>query len=216
MSKKQVFVAKGSSPWYHSTWIDMIEPSHVINTDKSVSGQATVTCEGLNYMGSMFCNCYNLTALDLSNFDTSSVTDMSALFFYCDNLTALDLSSFNTSNVTNMNDMFANCDNLTTLDVSGFDTSNVKDMNSMFFYCSNLTELDLSNFDTSNVTDMDSMFYNCCSLTTIKGIIDMKSCEDCGNMFEKCPRLRDVKIKNPPDNFESMSGLSKSQYTVVS
>ena len=64
MSKKQVFVAKGSSPWYHSTWIDMIEPSHVINTDKSVSGQATVTCEDLNYMGSMFCNCYNLTALD--------------------------------------------------------------------------------------------------------------------------------------------------------
>ena len=213
MSKKQMFVAKGFSPWFNTCWV---EKNKVTNIDESIPSQATVACEGLANMNSMFYDRYNLTALDLSNFDTSNVTDMSDLFFYCDNLTVLDLSSFNTSNVTNMNNMFANCDNLTTLDISGFDTSNVKDMNSMFFYCSNLTELDLSNFDTSNVTDMDSMFYNCCSLTTIKGIIDMKSCEDCGNMFEKCPRLRDVKIKNPPSDFEAISGLSKSQYTVVS
>ena len=61
------------------------------------------------------------------------------------------------------------------------------------------------------------MFINCSNLTTIKGVIDMKSCkyfyED---MFHNCPKLRDVKIKNPPSKFEVLSGLSKSQYTVVS
>ena len=36
------------------------------------------------------------------------------------------------------------------------------------------------------------------------------------DMFDRCPKLRDVKIKNPPVDFEKYSRLSKSQYTVVS
>ena len=60
------------------------------------------------------------------------------------------------------------------------------------------------------------MFWGCIRLTTIKGIIDMKSCEYCDNMFADCRNLRDVNIKNPPSDFEKYSGLSKSQYTIVS
>lgn len=161
MSKKQMFVAKGFSPWFYPSWIYM----HHANIDESVPGQATVTYDKeLTDMPFMFYSCHKLTKLDLSNFDTSNVTDMSH----------------------------------------------------MFFYCTNLTELDLSNFDTSNVTDMDSMFNSCHNLTTIKGVIDMKSCTYCTSMFRNCTSLKDVKIKNPPDNFESVTGLSKSQYTVVS
>ena len=92
----------------------------------------------------------------------------------------------------------------------------VTDMRWMFQNCSDLISLDLSNFDTSSVWDMRWMFYNCPRLTTIKGVIDMKSCEDCFNMFKNCPNLSGVKIKNPPSDFEAISGLSKSQYTVVS
>lgn len=66
-----------------------------------------------------------------------------------------------------------------------------------------------------DVTDMDSMFNDCYNLTTIKGIIDMKSCKLYHYMFENCHKLSGVKIKNPPDDFESSSGLSKSQYTIV-
>lgn len=85
----------------------------------------------------------------------------------------------------------------------------------MFYHCSKLTSVVLSNFDTSNVTNMTTMFCNCTNLTTIKGVIDMKSCtEECYDMFENWPKLRDVKIKNPPANFDA-SGLSKSQYTIV-
>ena len=115
-----------------------------------------------------------------------------------------------------MSDMFSYSLKLTSLDLSNFDTSNVRDMSWMLTGCENITSIDLSSFDTSKVKDMHFMFYNCYNLTTIKGVIDMESCTNYFYMFHNCPKLRDVKIKNPPANFESASGLSKSQYIVVS
>ena len=50
----------------------------------------------------MFCYCIYLTSLDLSDFDTYNVTNMSYMFSFCNYLTDLDLSNFNTSKVTNM------------------------------------------------------------------------------------------------------------------
>lgn len=76
--------------------------------------------------------------------------------------------------------------------------------------------VDLSSFDTSRVKNMSYMFWGCTNLTTIKGVIDMKSCEYCIHMFENCPKLKGVKIKNPPANFEERSKLRPSQYTIVS
>lgn len=117
--------------------------------------------------------------------------------------------------VTNMSFMFFNCHRLTSLDASNFDTSSVIYINDMFYGCSNLDTLDLSKFDTSSATDMRFMFCDCSSLTTIKGIIDMKSCKYYDCMFDNCPKLTGVKIKNPPAGFDG-AGLSSSQYTIVS
>ncbi|TYV60627.1 BspA family leucine-rich repeat surface protein [Listeria monocytogenes] len=95
------------------------------------------------------------TSLDLSSFDTSQVTNMSAMFYNI-GATSLDLSNFDTSQVTDMHGMF--WDSLTTsLDVSNFDTGQVTDMGNMF-NGSDVTSLDVSSFDTSQVTNMDSMF----------------------------------------------------------
>ena len=237
--KTYYYIAKGSAPWYNNGWNDK---SHVVNTDVSVSGQATVTCDSdVTNMGWMFDFCSNLTSIDFSNFDTSIVTNMDYMFNQCFYLTSIDLSNFNTSKVTSMNSMFQDCNSLTTLnvssfdtskvtnmgnmfyscpnlislDLSNFDTSKVRDMVGMFYNCPNLTSLDLSNFDTSNVNDMGHMFYDCSKLTTIKGVIDMKSCTDYSLMFENCPKLKDIKIKNPPSGFDG-AGLSSSQYTIVS
>ena len=80
----------------------------------------------------MFTNCSSLTSLDLSNFNTSNVTDINGMFYNCGALTDLNLSSFNTSNVTNMSYMFDNCSSLTHLDISNFDFTNVTNYNSMF------------------------------------------------------------------------------------
>lgn len=92
------------------------------------------------------------------------------MFYLCSNLATLDLSNFDTSNVIDMSSMFYGCNNLTKLDVSNFDTSNVEDMNSMFCFCniSALTVLDLSKWDTSKVTYyMNEMFCFCSKLTTL-------------------------------------------------
>ncbi|MCW07408.1 BspA family leucine-rich repeat surface protein [Listeria monocytogenes] len=95
------------------------------------------------------------TSLDLSNLDTSNVTNMRQMF-YSNAATSLDLSNFDTSKVTDMYYMFA-ASAATSLDLSNWDTSNVISMESMF-YGSLATSLDVSSLDTSNVTNMKQMF----------------------------------------------------------
>ena len=75
--------------------------------------------DGVTDMSGMFYNCYALTSLDLSHFNTSNVTDMSDMFNGCSSLTSLDLSGWNTSNVTDMSDMFNGCSNLKTIKMVG-------------------------------------------------------------------------------------------------
>lgn len=167
-------------------------------------------------MGYMFYECNSLTSLDISNFNTANVTDMGYMFYDCRSLTSLNVSNFDTSNVTDMGSMFHLCKALDSLNLSNFDTSKVTDMRNMFAWCESLTSLNISNFNTSKVTNMDYMFYYCSSLTTITGTIDMKSCTKYNNMFRNCTKLKGVKIKNPPEDFSSKSGLKSSQYTIVS
>ena len=103
---------------------------------------------------------YNKTDLDyeISNIDTSNVTDMRSMFNGCSYLTSLDLSNFDTSNVVDMSSMFSKCSNLTSLDLSNFNTSNVTDMHYIFNGCSNLTYLDIRNFDFTKVISDGNMF----------------------------------------------------------
>ena len=67
-------------------------------------------------MSYMFYSTVNLTSLNLSNFDTSNVTDMSYMFYNMYGLTSLDLLNFNTSKVTNMSYMFSLVDGYGYLD----------------------------------------------------------------------------------------------------
>ncbi len=98
--------------------------------------------------------------------EVSFTGDCSFLFraFGCERM---DLSNVNTSDVTNMNNMFLSCALLTSLDISGWDTEHVTDMNRMFFDCWKLPSLNLSGWNTRNVTNMDYMFCNCKNLNTI-------------------------------------------------
>ena len=60
----------------------------------------------INNMYKMFYDCYSITSLDLSTFNTSSVIDMSYMLFGCFSLISLNLTNFDTSSVTNMRYMF--------------------------------------------------------------------------------------------------------------
>ncbi len=142
-----------------------------------------------------------LATLDLSNFDTSDVTNMYGMFYYCDSLTSLDVSNFNTSKVTDMSCMFYICASLTSLDVSNFETSKVTDMSSMFYDCSSLTSLDVSNFNTINVTDMSYMFCYCSRFTSLNiGNFNLASCTNFGSMLYGCSDLASITL---PYNLKS-------------
>ena len=148
-------------------------------------------------MSYMFYDMFYLTTLDLSNFDTSKVTDMSCMFHRLFDLTTLNLSNFDTSNVTNMRDMFSIMNKLTTLNLSNFDTSKVTDMGYMFENMSSLIALDLSNFDTSKVTDMNHMFTNLSNLTTLNlSNFDTSKVTNMNHMFYGMYNLTTLDLSN--------------------
>ena len=153
-----------------------------------------------------FDECRNLTSVDVTNLDTSAVTNMNRMFYKCSALTSLDLSSFNTSAVTDMSSMFNSCSSLTSLDLSSFKTSVVTDMNYMFNSCSSLTSLDLSSFNTSVVTNMESMFSSCSSLTSLDlSSFNTSAVTDMRWMFNRCSSLTSLDLS--PFNTSAVTGM---------
>ena len=147
-------------------------------------------------MNGMFAG-MSLTSLNLSNFDTSKVTNMVYMFSGMHNLVILDLSHFNTSKVTDMHSMFEGMSKLTTLNVSNFDTSKVINMERMFYNMSNLATLDLSHFNTSKVTDMSYMFADMSSLTSLNlSNFNTSKVTAMYSMFEDMHNLTTLNLSN--------------------
>lgn len=139
----------------------------------------------------LFSNFKTTTALDLSNWDISKLTNVEDMFTNCNiseiNLSGwsfrndismkyffgwaqvqkLDLSNWDISKITNMSYMFSNSYVVSIDGLNHFDTSNVTSMEDMFASSSKLTSLDLSSFNTSNVTTMTKIFYYCSGLTSL-------------------------------------------------
>ena len=173
-------------PWYNYT---------------SKIKSAVVNVTGATTAAGMFLNCYNLETVDLSGFDTSTVTDMSNMFDMSEGgysrLTDLNLSNLNTSNVTDMRQMFSGCTALSSLDIDSWDTRKVTDMREMFNDCSSLYGLNIPNFKTSNVTDMALMFSNCENLMwlSIDGF-DTQNVTDMSAMFAGCEQLSTLDVSH--------------------
>ena len=187
------------------------------STDKTAYYYAETEKVYLNADSSkMFYDMRSLTTLNISNFDTSQVTNMRDMFSNMRNLTSLNLTNFNTSKVTDMRAMFASMYNLTSLNLTNFDTSQVTDMRSMF-YGTSLTSLNLSNFNTSKVTDMVKMFAYMSSLTTLNlSSFDTSQVTDMGGMFDRMSNLTTLnlsnfntsKVTNMSSMFSGMSNLT--------
>jgi len=155
----------------------------------------------------MFYECELLTSINLSNFNTSNVTDMRGMFYECSSLTSINLSNFNTSNVTDMRGMFYGCSSLTNINLSNFNTSKVTNISYMFSGCSSLTSINLSNFNTSNVTDISYMFYGCSSLTSINlSNFNTSNVTDMRRMFNECSSL--VSINLSDFNTSNVTGMN--------
>lgn len=159
---------------------------------------------------------YDITSLDVTNLDTSDVTDLYVTFSnlsQCTTITGLNsvndrgfptYTKWNTSKVTSMSALFAYDDALTSLDLTGWDTSNVTDMGfnpdysaGMFGYCSSLREIKgIGNWDVSKNTDFGNMFENCSSLHDIDGIGSWNTSNGTyfGSMFDNCSSLESLDL----------------------
>ncbi len=80
----------------------------------------------------MYYYCNSLKTLS-HNFNTDNVENMSGLF-EATPLTSIDLSQFNTKKVIDMSRMFADCYFLKNLDLSSFNTEQVKNMPLMLIH----------------------------------------------------------------------------------
>ena len=173
---------------------------YVYNLNKSINIITMRWDNKLISCNRMFYKLNNITDINFSNFNTSSVKDMQYMFDGCTSLVSLNLNNFDTSHVENMKAMLSDLYSIKFLDLSNFNTSSVKDMQYMFYGCTSLVSLNLNNFDTSHVEDMYSMFYNLISLTFLDlSNFNTSSVKDMGYMFYGCTSLVSLNL----DNFDT-------------
>ena len=166
------------------------------NLDESMSTINITFTNIPSSLSKMFFGCSNITEIDLSNFDTSSVENMSYMFSNCNYLNKINLSNIVTTNLKHMNSMLLGCLSLSSLDLSSFNTSKVNYMGYLFNYCSSLHSLDLSNFDTSNVINMESMFQSCSGLIYLDiSNFTINNATNIDNFFSLCTKLEYINLK---------------------
>ena len=161
----------------------------------------------------MFYQCLKLTDLNISNFDTSQVTNMKYMFHQCSKLIELNISNFDTSKAKDMNNMFYQCTSLTSVDLSNFDTSKAKDMHNMFYQCEKLNLLDLSSFNTLQVVDIHNMFYKSEKLEYINfKQFSINSDTNIDSLFEGTSENLVIRIQNGNDIFQTLFLSNKIIY----
>lgn len=123
-------------------------------------------------------------SINLSDIDTSAITDMSDLFFDSWRKDFSGIESWNVSNVANMSGMFKYCKKFNQ-PLSDWNVSSVTDMSGMFYNCENFNQI-LNDWNVSSVTNMSYMFYNCKKFNQPLSGWDVSSVTDMSEMFDGC------------------------------
>lgn len=129
-----------------------------------------------------------------------TATSFDNLFANCSSLKEVDISGWNTPSLTTAQKTFYNCSSLTSIDVSTWDTSGVQYAEAIFFNCRGVTAIDVSNWDTSSMYSMKDMFSGSgvyevdAGNFTDDSFMSMVSMSSYIGMFENCPNLKKVDI----------------------
>ena len=104
----KIIEGKNSNPEVKNDWSDLKDivkalEEYKIGLKLTSKHNLFTSCER------MFEGFSNCKTIDLSEFNTSNVTNMSYMFCGCSFLVKLDIENFNTNNVTNMSGMFSEC-----------------------------------------------------------------------------------------------------------
>ena len=111
----------------------------------------------------LFGNLNNVKEFKFYNFSTFKVKKFNYMFYECFLVTDLDISSFDTKNVTDMESMFSNCSNLKIIYVkeldgsgnAGWSTASIKNSNDMFLECEKIVG---GNGTTYNAEHIDAKY----------------------------------------------------------
>lgn len=158
-------------------------------------------------MSRMFADLTVTTSIDASGLQVPNVSNVDRIFSRSESLLSIDVSGWNLTGITDMSEMFADLPFLTNLNLHGFETRNVTNMKSMFKGARSLANLDLLSFDTSQVTNMASIFQDMESLTTINlSRFDTSNVTTMNRMFF-------MTAGNPPITDLDLSSFNTSQVT---
>lgn len=152
-----------------------------------------------------FLNNTNLTEVNLSGLDSSSVTNLEELFKNCSNLLTATLTGMNTQNVSNFKSMFSECTKLSNVNVSNLNTESVTDMSYLFYNCYALKDINLDGWNTTKVQWMGRMFHNTPVSSLDISHFNTPALSSTNRMFNGCNNLKLVRM----DNF-NMSHVSDS------
>lgn len=191
----------GSNPDFSNYYrLQAFHNASLLNTSKTVSLKFAFSNTGIESNVPL--------ELDLSGWDTSSVTDMSGMFQYSD-ITGVNLSGWDTSSVTDLSRMFWGCDELVRVELPGWDVSSAVNMKSMFGCCSSLVSVDLSGWNIASDTSVASMFCFCYSLEDVNlNGWDVSSLTSLAGLFGDCTSLTHVDLSGwNPSSATSLSSM---------
>lgn len=109
----------------------------------------------------------DLTHLDFSRWDVSSVTDMNQMLILMPELRTVDFSGWDVSNVNTLLQFIRTSQKVEVLDVSSWNPESCIDFREFMRDLELVTEIDLRNWTTPSMTDCRSFAQNCTSLTTV-------------------------------------------------
>jgi surface protein len=113
-----------------------------------------------NSISGMFSNCVDITEIDMTKFDTSSIIDMSNVFSSCSSLKSLNVSNLITTNVQTMQNMFYQCTEITSVNLESFTIPSITSLNRVFYGCTKLEYINLKNFEEKLSPTTGDMFTN--------------------------------------------------------
>lgn len=172
----------------------------------------------MSNLGQVFAGCVNLTAVDISNWDTSNAASFYAMFMSCYSLETIEgIEKLNTSKSTSLCMIFSGCTALKTLDgLENWDVSNVMNLSYAFAHCSEVASLEpLEGWDISKVTSLERTF-NECGMTSLEPIRNWNTSNvmsissifaDCANLT-KVDEIKDWDLSNCTETIGAFSKCS--------
>jgi surface protein len=170
---------KSIEQWGNIAWTSMQD---AFNTCRFLTYNATDAPDLTNVtsLRQMFLSAQLLNG-DLSNWNTSTITDMAGTFFGTSSFNG-NISTWNTANVTAMNSMFDYCDSFNG-DISGWDVSKVTNMMYMFEGATSFNQ-NLSSWNTAGVNALGYMFFGATAFNQNLGSWNISKVIGMNNMLD--------------------------------